>query len=67
MTLCANERCTRGEDGERAAARERSRYCSTTCGIAVRIQRLRARAKAGISLKRCPACKGTGYVQKGKP
>jgi hypothetical protein len=63
MTLCKNKSCARGPDGKRAKARKRGGYCSDTCATYVRVRTLRARRKAGVTLERCEACGGSGYVK----
>ena len=63
MTNCANKSCARGPKGKRAKARKGGLYCSDTCATYVRVRRLRARLKAGIRLKRCAACDGTGFMK----
>lgn len=62
---CGNDRCVRGgtETGLRAVV-SGQRYCSDNCAAAVRNRAKRKRDRAGIKLKKCQACKGSGKVKR---
>ncbi len=61
--ICNNLKCTKGPGGRPDKAKKRGLYCSVACGDSVRHGRMYKRRKAGVIVKDCPHCGGTGSME----
>lgn len=57
MKPCKSTRCKTGEP-----RRLNGNYCSDKCAAAASRRRQLKREQAGVTLKQCPTCGGTGHV-----